>query len=358
MAGFEPATPASFKPGTIQTSVGFDVIALLPAAAADKLRALRQKARDLHAVIPEFEDRHEAASARGDAERRLQRMLAPRSEGGFNLDPETDSSVIEQKKLVQKLTDDAQRLSALDQERSEQWRSASRLVSSIEQWLRDGRPGNTALQDFDGPAPKLVRGETIADGIERFRRRARELKADHHRIQSAPYPSSHAKAQMRAQIEALAAQGAPNVSNLIEFDRPIAFATQRLTSSILNAQPGAVGFAELEAAVPLLVWLHKSALIAALDRENDAEADDNVSLSNEARQQAEAEMMGDLLAVERAEAGLVWSAMAQNLPVEFRADSNPLAILGCRLETAPRANPSPGTSPEHAFDIIMPGQPR
>ncbi|OSI79310.1 hypothetical protein BSZ21_01530 [Bradyrhizobium canariense] len=38
--------------------------------------------------------------------------------------------------------------------------------------------------------------------------------------------------------------------------------------------------------------------------------------------------MGDLLAVERDEAALVWPAQAQGLPVEHRADINPLALLG------------------------------
>jgi hypothetical protein len=30
-------------------------------------------------------------------------------------------------------------------------------------------------------------------------------------------------------------------------------------------------------------------------------------------------------------------------------------LLGVRLVNAPRANPSPGRSQQHAFDIVMPG---
>jgi Putative transposase of IS4/5 family (DUF4096) len=37
---------------------------------------------------------------------------------------------------------------------------------------------------------ELNKGETVLDGIERLRRRCRELKADLHRIASAPFPSS------------------------------------------------------------------------------------------------------------------------------------------------------------------------
>ena len=71
-------------------------------------------------------------------------------------------------------------------------------------------------------------------------------------------------------------------------------------------------------------------LVAALDLIG-AEADDKAALSTEQRQKAEAEAMSDLLAVERDEAALVWRAMDEKLPVEFRADTNPLAILQVRL---------------------------
>ena len=51
------------------------------------------------------------------------------------------------------------------------------------------------------------------------------------------------------------------------------------------------------------------------------------------------------LAAERDESSLVWAAQAQSLPVEHRADINPVALLGLAIVTAPRANPSPRSSP-------------
>jgi hypothetical protein len=59
----------------------------------------------------------------------------------------------------------------------------------------------------------------------------------------------------------------------------------------------------------------------------------------------QAEVMADLLAVERDECALVWQAQAQSLPSEHRAGISPLPLLGLRLITTPRANPSPGSSP-------------
>jgi hypothetical protein len=55
--------------------------------------------------------------------------------------------------------------------------------------------------------------------------------------------------------------------------------------------------------------------------------------------------MADLLSVERDEAALTWSAMEQRLPIEFRPDISPLALLGLKLVTAPRADAFPETSP-------------
>jgi hypothetical protein len=57
--------------------------------------------------------------------------------------------------------------------------------------------------------------------------------------------------------------------------------------------------------------------------------------THEMRQQRVAEVMGDLLAVERDEAALVWQAQAQNLPVGHYNDCSSLAILQWRLVTAP-----------------------
>jgi len=188
-------------------------------------------------------------------------------------------------------------------------------------------------------------GDPALDAIERLRRRVRELRADQHRIASAPYPSSYVKQRMRVQIEALAIQGAPVVSDLIEHDRKVVWPTQMLRSEVYNTEVPSLAFAELDAAVPLLVWLHQDFLIKRLDAEIDTEADDKAALSHEARQKAEAEVMGDLLSIERDESSLVWQAQVQNLPVEHRHDISPLALLGLRLVTTARGSELPGTTP-------------
>jgi hypothetical protein len=74
-------------------------------------------------------------------------------------------------------------------------------------------------------------------------------------------------------------------------------------------------------------------------------ADDKAALSHEARQKAEAEVMGDLLAVERDESALVWLAQQSLLPCEHRSDCAPAAILGVQLLVTARVGETAGTSP-------------
>jgi hypothetical protein len=152
---------------------------------------------------------------------------------------------------------------------------------------------------------------------------------------------------MREQIEALAIS--PDVSPILEHDGKIVWLTQRVQSQVIGVeQRGALAFAELQDAVALVCWLHKDSLIKRLDAEIDAESDDAAALTHEARQQREAEVLGDLLANERDEAEFVWQAQSQGLPVEHRADINPVALLGVRLVTAPAINER-GTSPQHVI---------
>jgi hypothetical protein len=345
--GLQPG-PVDMAPAPTPMSLGpalkpFDVIELLPPAAQDRLRMLRQRAADAHALIPEFETIREASMARIEAENALKRLTSHPQDGGFNL-PATDSRVVAAEKHLEKMTADFRRLQELQEVRSAAWRAASGALAAVEDWLRHGKPANCVLEAIETEPPKLAKNEPgLLDAIENRRRRVRELRADLHRIASAPFPSSYAKQRMREQIDALAMNGAPSVSALVELDGRIEFQTQRVTSEVHAAQR-ALAFTEIEAAIPTLAWLFSKELISKLDAEISAESDDGAALSHEARQQREAEVMGDMLAVERDECALVWQAQAQNLLCEHRADVSVAALLSITLVTTPRADASPETS--------------
>ncbi|QIG93489.2 hypothetical protein [Bradyrhizobium sp. 6(2017)] len=344
-AGFAPApvNPQPFSAGP-QLQPHFDGIELLPPAAAERLRALRQRAADAHALVPEFETIREASAAKVEAANALARLVNHPQDHGFGLKPD-DPRVVAAEKHLEKMTADFELLTKLQEARTAAWHAASAPVATCEDLVRHGLPGGCTLQDHEGEPPELKKGEDDLSAVERLRRRGRELRADLHRIRSAPFPSSHAKQRMRAEIEALAQRGAPVVTNLIEHDGPIIWPTLRVQVDVFNAQPGAVAWVEIPDTVGMNMWRHKSEWIAALDDEISTESDDKAALSHEARQQREAEVQGDLLAIGRDEAALTWSAMEQGLPVEFRADISPLAILQVRLVTTARTTELPETSP-------------
>jgi hypothetical protein len=51
----------------------------------------------------------------------------------------------------------------------------------------------------------------------------------------------------------------------------------------------------------------------------------------------EPRISSDMLAIERAECALIWYAEANGEVIDFRSDTSPMAVLGVRLVTAPRA---------------------
>lgn len=358
VTGLTPAPgPTSSQPVNVGFSAlrpGFDVIELLPVTAQERLRLLRQHAADAHALVPQFEQIREASADRVSAEQRLRQLQASAGEGGFNM-PSDYPGVVSQQKLVDKLTDELRRLQELQTLRTAAWHAASGVSAACEDFLRHGVPGNCQIAEIEIEPPKLLKDETVLDAVERLRRRVRELRADQHRIRSAPFPSAFAKQRAREQIEALAMQGAPSVSALIEIDGKIEFQTQRLTSEV-HAEQRSLAFAQASDAVALICWLHKDALIAALDREISTESDDKAALSHEVRQKAEAEVQGDLLDIERQEAALVFAAWEQGLVCEHRSDCSPLAILQVRLITVPRAPNGPSSPSQAGYDLIGGGR--
>jgi hypothetical protein len=292
--------------------------------------------------------------ARVEAENALTRLTSHQQYGGFNL-PAEHRSVVEATALLEKMTAAFNRITELQRERSATWTTSGAAASACESWLRDARPPGAELEDWDGPEPQLQKGEkTLLDAIENRRRRVREIMADLHRIRSAPFPSSWAKQRMREAVDQLAARGAPDPTNILENGGEIIWPSMRLTSDV-HAAERALAFTEVPDMLALVAWLMKDALIKRLDGEIASEADDAAALTHEARREREAEVLADLLACERDEAGLTWAAMEQSLPVEFRGDMNPLAILQVQMVSV-AAHGSPGTSPGHAFDVVFGGR--
>jgi hypothetical protein len=358
---FPPAPVNGGAALEIGGDVSVDPSEWLPPAAAERLRALRLRANDLHQAIPNFEKRQEAITAKTEAAQRLARLTGRRSElsgsgFGFELSPDDPRVGAEQKKL-DSLTKAAELINSLYLQRSKDWTASSAVLAHTESWLKQGKPGGTMVVDHVREPLKLRNGQSLPDEIAKFRKKISELQAELARVENAPLPSSWCKQRAREQVEILVKRGRPDVRALVMLGRDIEFAQERhshpLTAVLPKGTPvsGICGWEQADT-LALFCWLHQTALVAAVDREIGSEADDAVALTPDQREKAAAKLRGELLDAERAECSLVWAALDQKLPVEFRAETDCCALLAAELVTPPVTAAATGSVGDHVFDLV------
>jgi hypothetical protein len=353
-----PAAPTSTITDQPPLSLGpavqpdFDQIELLPEGAQDRLRKLRLRSSDSHAVVPRHEEIAESSMAKIAAAAALSRLTNHPQEFGSGLKP-GDPRVVAAERHLAKMTADFARLQELQQVRTAAFQSASQAASACETWLKSGVPGGCTLEEpIETETPKLLKGETVLDGIERLRRRGRELKADIHRVRSACYTKAEAMALVSATVENWGSNGIDTSATIEHLSQPT-IPTKTVQAMVRNVPgaPAAVVFVEVPDVVGIFSTVLKDQFIAWLAADVDRNADPEGALSHDQRQQQEAELTGDLLDIERQEAALVWRAMDERLPVEHRADISPLALLALRLVTTPRADALPETTPGYSWPM-------
>lgn len=332
-------TAGPLLPGMMVLHTGDAVEEVLPPEALEKFRALELKSDEAHVLLrAAIEGQQELRLDIQRHQNRIKELKIPRGEGGYNLDDSSPQVVAEQQKLDRKLADQ-RRLNAVYEARGAIWEVTSGLIRNIEQAVA-ARPGGCVgkMVPLDAPTFK----GSVLDAVEGRRRRGRELLADLHRVRSSPWPSSIAKQGMRDRVEQLANSGRPFVECAVEHNEQIPFPTQTHQVRILNGDPSLIGFVELPDTLALLTWLHRDALIEALDREIDTVADDPNAMTDEQRRAAEMQIHADLLAVEGEECALIEIAQAQGLPADYRIDCDPRAILGFEWVAAPAPVPGEG----------------
>jgi hypothetical protein len=296
----------------------------------------------------------------------LRELITPRNAGGFGLsqgDENTpaDRQVADVQGSISKYEAELSRLSALEAERAAIWRNGGILVRRCEEFLREGKPRGTVLLEAPTiePSDVLKPDETLVAGVERLRHRLRELAADQRRIESSPYPSADCKARMREQIDAIANRGTPSVDMLIEHDGEIGWpqTTQRHELVAMGKDGSPVrGYATGETidAVAMLVWLHRPALLKAIDGLIDSESDDDHALSSSEREVRLSEIERDRTMVERQECALIWCCQSAGQSIEFRNDVSVLALLGVELRTLAGDDFLNGAN-AGVVNVVMPG---
>ena len=330
--------PGGHGPFDFSNPVGlaFDPIDTLPGRARTLLRRLRIRAADLHAIMPKFEEVRESSMRRIESQNVLTRLTAHSMDGGFGLKDDA-RQVTEARRALEKATIEFEDIQRRQTERSAAWRSATQATANVETWLKSGRPPGTQLEDVDVPV-KLAKGESNwVEAVANHARRSRTIIADLHRVRSAPLPAAVAREMMRAEIETLSVEGAPDVSAVVERGARITWPLVRLQSEVYGAER-ALAVAQTPNVLALMCFLFKNEIATSLDRLIAEESDEEAALSPEVRQERESELLSDLLAQEMIEAACVWKVIEAQAPIEFRADIDPKAVLQVRLVTSRAAN--------------------
>ena len=167
-----PANPQPLSFSAAPNTPAVDLCDLLPPGAAEKLRTLRQRSEDLHAVIPDFEAVRTASMARIEAQNALARLTAHSQDGGFG-QPLTALSVVQATATLAKATAEFERLRERQAARSTVWQEATQALAKVQDWLKSGRPQGVVLEDVDTQV-KLAKGEANWSEAVENRRAARE----------------------------------------------------------------------------------------------------------------------------------------------------------------------------------------
>lgn len=171
---FEPRQPS--EPHVLYVR-GDEPTAGLPPAITERVLRIREIADARHRALPETTERQAVNQARGDAQRRLDRLLEHPHAGGFGLDPATDMRVIMQRRVLADATMAAERLDARYQAAREEFQVAARTRSAIDACLRNRRHG-TAFAEYVAEPPRPSKGETILDACRFASLRKRTLPAE------------------------------------------------------------------------------------------------------------------------------------------------------------------------------------
>jgi hypothetical protein len=287
----------------------YDTDHYLPAAAQRRLDAVRARATSERSVRQMLIDQQRAAverhhAAQGEVER-VKRFLHSRA------------IAAEQAKADEVSAAAKSALDAINARIAACPVSASALSARVEYFMKGLRaPVKAKVTTF---SPK--RGEAPSMAVERLRAERASLLADLRECRAAPITSAEAKAIVIAQIDALAAQGAPSTLGVIEAGLQLQWPRVVTDSRISPAAGGLPG------TLHLMCWLARDSLVERLCAEIAELSDDSRALSAAARAHRENELLTQILSAERAEAAAIWAAADSGTTIEFRSDCDLRGVL-------------------------------
>jgi hypothetical protein len=304
----------------------------LPQTARLKLVAFREAKALAAAGMREVADRIDWQRTRQqEAEQRITSLKRD-----YGLDPDGHhQSVAEATARRDKAKAEFARLQQIHDERAAAWQVITRLVTNLESWIKGVR-SDEKITEYEGPPP-LVGRLPPTKAIERYRSELERLRNELEQVECAPIPSAEAKRIARDHVAELARLGKPDVTTLVCADvfgeRGIKF--QTVGVDVRTIHRAGVGQGEVVNPLALAAWLHSEAMIAKLDAEIDAEANDGRALSDADRERRKTQLRAEILAVERAEELTIVSAEGEGSAIPRRPDADPRAVLNMTEKLPP-----------------------
>lgn len=334
--GAPPGEGAVVRPpagAALRVGEPVDVIDRLPDEAKGHLSALRDHVEALYDAVERLNaKRKESWQERGEAELNYKKLTDPTVASRYSrmhIVKEDHPEATAAKGKIDKAASAARAAQDRYDAAAERWQKAKRLLINVEKFI--AAAGSLTM----APAlkVKLPTVDRLAAEVEKIRSDLAELQAEKHEVRSAAFPAAEVKARARAEIEALAARGRPGVLGMIDNGPgegifwPDVVAKSRPRGGMAVPLPGDAPRVSHDLAgghLALMAWLHKDALLAAIEAEIDMNAEDESALSTEQRTVRLAEIDGRILDAERIECAII---RASGGALDFREGCDPRALL-------------------------------
>lgn len=338
-----------------------DVLDRLPPAAAAKLARLRAARDDATAAIRDVLGRLQDARldhqrALGHLERLLADPLAQRHPPPVvhhivralppgEADPrrktaeppETDAEPSPQIRTARAAVERAEaEIARLEAHRRDlearRWSGIRALETYLQGLARSARPITEHLEPV---APRLGKGQTAVDAITAHRRRLHELHDELAEARRRPRDKASIAAAARAEIEALAQRGAPDLAGLIAGRRGIRWPQVPVAVDVAGhvtteGAPPIVAVAHGRAvdALAVVLWAYGEDIGDRIEAEIMARVADADGITDEERQEIERRLLADVLDIERKEEEIIEQIEVNGGVYLRRPNADPRAVLG------------------------------
>ncbi len=206
---------------------------------------------------------------------------------------------------------------------SDEWNATAGIANAVTRYLEE-LPRGAELVLAEPSKAKAGKSESLVDAVERLRGQIRDLDATARETKAAPIPAQRAKEIARAHVQKLAAEGRPDVSQLLKRGADPKWPNQPLHGFNVEGY-----IPQLAKALPVIAWMHQDALVAAIEREIDAEAEFNHgAMSDDDRKFELMRLADERLELEHEEEALIRQAADEGVEITRRRGADPRAVLG------------------------------